>query len=120
MVSCADGSANPAQLLAVPIQRRQYSVAFVFSHPVATVPILLGESVPQFLSGGRVAGMLCVLAANATKAPAQQDMSERKIDPPLLTAMRAGRTSRVIVMGKTQLFAPVGPTRTIRKGARRR
>jgi subtilisin family serine protease len=35
-------------------------------------------------------------------------LDEGKIDPPLLDSMAAGRSARVIVLGRTQLFAPVG------------
>jgi subtilisin family serine protease len=39
---------------------------------------------------------------------AAQDAALAKIDPPLLPVLDAGGTARVIVLGRTQLFAPVG------------
>ncbi|MFH1763634.1 MAG: S8 family serine peptidase [Gemmatimonadota bacterium] len=39
---------------------------------------------------------------------AQDALPAGKIDPPLLDALRAGRSARVIILGRTQLFAPVG------------
>jgi len=41
-------------------------------------------------------------------ARAQGSAAELKLDPPLRTAVAAGRSARVIVLGRTQLFAPVG------------
>ena len=52
-----------------------------------------------------------VLAAGAigpTVAIAQEGASAAKIDPPLLDAIRTGQSARVIILGRTQLFAPVG------------
>ncbi len=44
----------------------------------------------------------------ATRALTQSGVATRKIDPPLLETIRAGTSARVIVLGRTQLFAPVG------------
>lgn len=41
-------------------------------------------------------------------ANAQDAAVDSKIDPVLRDALRAGRSARVIVLGRTQLFAPVG------------
>jgi len=41
-------------------------------------------------------------------ATAQDAASAAKIDPPLLDALSTGPPARVIILGRTQLFAPVG------------
>jgi len=43
-----------------------------------------------------------------TPATAQDAASAAKIDPPLLSALGTGQSARVIILGRTQLFAPVG------------
>jgi subtilisin family serine protease len=51
-------------------------------------------------------GTVCAVAP--TPARGQDTLVERKIDPPLLDALRAGQPARVIILGRTQLFAQVG------------
>jgi subtilisin family serine protease len=55
---------------------------------------------------GRCA-LLGVLLASAT-ACTPEVAPEQKIDPPLQEAIQAGQPARVIVLGRTQLFAPIG------------
>ena len=43
-----------------------------------------------------------------TPARGQETLLASKIDPPLLDALRAGQPARAIILGRTQLFAPVG------------
>lgn len=66
-------------------------------------------------STGRTSRIVYLIgAALATAAllpmavTAQDTYLEGKLDPPLLEALSTGASARVIVLGKTQLFAPVG------------
>ena len=43
-----------------------------------------------------------------TPGLSQDSALERKLDPPLLEVLEAGGSARVIVLGRTQLFEPVG------------
>lgn len=53
-----------------------------------------------------------VVAASLSSTPipgvAQGAGAARKLDPPLLEVLRSGGSARVIVLGRTQLFEPVG------------
>jgi len=50
-----------------------------------------------------------VPGAMVSMSAAEQDaVSAAKLDPPLHDALRTGQSARVIVLGRTQLFAPVG------------
>lgn len=54
---------------------------------------------------------LAILMASlpfAVSPAVAQDAAARKIDPPLLEVLDAGASARVIVLGRTQLFEPVG------------
>jgi subtilisin family serine protease len=46
--------------------------------------------------------------ALAAAAAPHRAADDAKIDPPLQRVLRAGGTARVIILGRTQLFAPVG------------
>jgi subtilisin family serine protease len=53
-----------------------------------------------------LAGLQFVPAVSTAKA--QTTIDTLKLDPPLQAAVRAQQSARVIVLGRTQLFAPVG------------
>jgi subtilisin family serine protease len=54
-------------------------------------------------------GAVLATGALVPRAVAAQDRSpEEKLDPPLIEALQSGLSARVIVLGRTQLFAPVG------------
>jgi subtilisin family serine protease len=62
--------------------------------------------------GTRKAFVLWVVAASLCFTPipgvTQDSAAEQKLDPPLLEVLRSGGSARVIVLGRTQLFEPVG------------
>lgn len=62
----------------------------------------------SFSSNWSIWAVALLLLGGPGTAAAQDDASSRKIDPPLLEALRTGQRARVIVLGRTQLFAPVG------------
>ncbi len=55
---------------------------------------------------------LWVVAASLFSPPTpgvtQESAAEQKLDPPLLEVLNSGGSARVIVLGRTQLFEPVG------------
>ncbi|MCC6242463.1 MAG: S8 family serine peptidase [Gemmatimonadaceae bacterium] len=53
--------------------------------------------------------------ASAAAISAQAAMDTAKLDPPLQVAIREHRSARVIVLGRTQLFAPVGGLDTFQR-----
>jgi hypothetical protein len=56
-----------------------------------------------------LAGAVVVPGAMVSMSAAEQDpVTAAKIDPPLHDALRSGQSARVFVVGRTQLFAPVG------------
>jgi len=52
--------------------------------------------------------LVASLPVAVSPAVAQDDIGAGKIDPPLLEVLEAGGSARVIVLGRTQLFEPVG------------
>lgn len=55
------------------------------------------------------ASLVFVLAALVpNERPSTRTLLEDKLDPAVLAAMDSGRTQRVVVLGKRQLFAPIG------------
>ncbi len=59
------------------------------------------------------AALICALVPKA--AAAQDAYFTEKLDPPLLEAMATGESARVIVLGHTQLFPPVGGLEAFQK-----
>ena len=55
-----------------------------------------------------LAGLIAPVLSGPSMAAAQDAAVTDKIDPPLLEVLQAGGSARVIVLGRTQLFEPVG------------
>jgi len=80
---------------------RQISVAVLLTVPLIISVLTASAIIPSTAAAQD--------ATSAYDAPSAQDaVSEAKIDPPLLDALRTGQSARVIILGRTQLFAPVG------------